>query len=161
MMKHIVILLAVLSQVSIAETYPPRPPRNGGIIGNGKTIEFNNPLLGIQGYFPANWSSLDYGSGLALTPNDESTPFVGISTDLIEDMNTLEELRNHLLLSYPEDNWTEITWNNLSGLKNNSDTLEKTFLLGDDGRVVSIFYKNDENSNSDVDLILDSLRFTQ
>lgn len=160
MMKHIVIFLLVLSQASVAENYPPHPPRDGGIIGNGKTIEFNNPLLGIQGHFPITWSSLDYGTGLALTHNDEKESFIGMRTEQIEGIHNLETLRSHLLLSYPNDDWTEIEWNNLPGLSNNSDS-EKVFLLRNDDTIISIFYNVAQDHNSDINFILDSLEFAQ
>lgn len=131
---------------------------DGGVIGNAR-IDFKNLLIGVKGSVPESWNSLDFGTLVSLTSNDEvNKNFVTLALEQEEDVTNAQELEKYVENKNPHGQWEKITLDGHDGFESLLDEKAEVYFLGKNKDVLTIRYDK-KNDGGEIKSILESLSF--
>lgn len=153
----IFILLSVLPLH--ADMFPG--PHEGGIIGNGRLVEYQNPLMGFRVKYPRDWHRFALDSMVALSPPSTKKSIVRFSSESLTVKDTAELLR-FATKKDPQASWSAIIIDGHRGFIARHRDHGIIYLLTRSGSVLSILFSHAEHElEEDIRAILSSVSISE
>lgn len=156
-MMKIILMSSFFAVFAAAEIHWPV---SGGIIGNGRPIDYQNPLLRFSVNYPEGWNRFSFGNVVTFsTPDDiAKKSVVRFSLENFRCAD-IDELVLRLRAKQSEFAWRLVQIDEHLGVLNSSAGGGRAYFLYDNGAVISIHYQvGDEHAEKEVKLILASVK---